>query len=119
MALNPTTPCAACGGADDPLQPQIVVVPKGWLHHKCYEQIPQDSIWAFADTIPCCSSNVFLMGLGGAVVRVNPKVPKDELWFFHDEKGIQARFRLLPGGQIEQIRAPEVLNVGKPIDSPS
>lgn len=109
--------CCICGGPEDPNESKIVLIPKGICHEACYRQIPQESLWAFADTIPCCSSNVFLTGLGGAVVRTSKKVPKDELWFFDDEQGVQARFRLVPGGQIEQLPIPEPMNVGRPVDN--
>ena len=126
MSISPNTPCAVCGGPNDPVDPQIVIIPKNWTHVRCWQQIPQESLWDFADTIPCCTSAVFLDGLGdaerGVVVRRKKGVPPGEIWFFDDEKDVQARFRKAPGRQVEELPVPQPLNVqrnpAEPIDSP-
>ncbi len=106
MSVGFPRPCCVCGGPEDPAETQMVVIPKGVAHYRCWSQIPAESIWDFADTIPCCTASQFLSALGGTVVRRSKNVPPGEIWFFDEEKGAEARFRLTPGGKVDSMPIP-------------
>lgn len=91
-----TGACLLCGGAPDPLDPNTLLMVRGWAHGPCvtHSGLSHDQIAAMT---PCCDARHSVQALCGSIVQRNPAVPRDEVWLADPQTRRILRYRLMDG----------------------
>lgn len=88
--------CILCGIPVDESMPGYVV-PKAQVHVTCQQRdgrTPDD----ISEALPCCASRDVLIQLGGSIVQMEKKIPKNQVWVYNREEKKIYRYMVLPNG---------------------
>ncbi len=89
--------CVICGNPLDLRRPDTVSIPKARAHEYCLRGVDPDDL---SEDLPCCSSRLLAIGMGGCILERRSSIPNDEVWVYSPDASEIARYKIFPAGPV-------------------